>query len=113
MPGWADAIDVDRLDLDSCFDCVLGQLYNDFDKGRAELKIGDGNSIQVGFCPSSRGASENWREYRRADHLRLDQLWTAEILARQAQRESRWLMGTVETTVLSFAIVPEAAEAVS
>lgn len=28
-PGWADRIELDRLDLGSCTTCVLGQLYQD------------------------------------------------------------------------------------
>jgi hypothetical protein len=30
-PGWASHIDLDRLDLQDAYDCVLGQLYGDFD----------------------------------------------------------------------------------
>lgn len=30
-PGWADRIELDRLDLGSCTTCVLGQLYQDQD----------------------------------------------------------------------------------
>lgn len=29
-PGWADAINLDQLDLADCTVCVLGQVYGDF-----------------------------------------------------------------------------------
>ena len=36
-PGWRGAIDVERLDLGSCFNCVLGQLYGQFGYGMLTL----------------------------------------------------------------------------
>jgi hypothetical protein len=33
VPGWADKIDLDRLDLWFCNRCVLGQLYGLYTKG--------------------------------------------------------------------------------
>lgn len=32
-PGWAQLVDLDRLDMQECAACVLGQLYGDFDDG--------------------------------------------------------------------------------
>lgn len=32
-PGWADRIDIDRLNISLCSRCVLGQLYGDYFRG--------------------------------------------------------------------------------
>lgn len=32
-PGWADKVDLDRLDLGDCMSCVLGQLYGGYVAG--------------------------------------------------------------------------------
>lgn len=60
FPGWAEQIDLERLDLEAGCDCVLGQLYcdlpgtrNGFAKGVAWLNIDfneDGpDLIDLGF----------------------------------------------------------------
>lgn len=36
-PGWADEIDVGRLNLRSCDACVLGQLFGDYRNGAEKL----------------------------------------------------------------------------
>ena len=40
-PGWQEKIDIDTLNLKSCTECILGQLYSDFDNGRDHLGIED------------------------------------------------------------------------
>lgn len=37
MPGWADKIDLDELQLNDQCNCVLGQVYGGYDDGTAEL----------------------------------------------------------------------------
>jgi hypothetical protein len=37
-PGWAEKIDLGRFYIDSCFECVLGQLYGEYGDGLDELK---------------------------------------------------------------------------
>ena len=27
IPNWRDKIDIDKLNMDSCYNCILGQLY--------------------------------------------------------------------------------------
>lgn len=36
-PGWADRIDLDIFDITMSECCVIGQLYEDYPEGRAEL----------------------------------------------------------------------------
>jgi hypothetical protein len=36
-PGWAAEIDLDDLEMGSCFSCVLGQLFGEFADGADEL----------------------------------------------------------------------------
>lgn len=40
-PGWFDRIDVDRIDMTSWDDCILGQLYGVFHTGLRELDLHD------------------------------------------------------------------------
>ncbi|MFI6819753.1 hypothetical protein ACIBJE_02225 [Micromonospora sp. NPDC050187] len=44
-PGWHDLIDVDVLDLDDCYSCVLGQVIGDFWKA----SITWGEALAMGF----------------------------------------------------------------
>jgi hypothetical protein len=52
VPGWHDAIDVDRLDIDSPTQCVLGQLYGDYLAGEdalSELADSWSSAVSYGF----------------------------------------------------------------
>jgi len=37
VPGWQDKIDLATLDMSNCANCVVGQVYGDYDLGLAEL----------------------------------------------------------------------------
>ena len=37
-PGWRKEVDLDRLDLSSCHECVLGQLFGGYTYGEDELQ---------------------------------------------------------------------------
>lgn len=37
FPGWETRIDLDRLDMYSVYDCILGQLYDEFASGLDDL----------------------------------------------------------------------------
>jgi len=37
QPGWAERINLRRLDLNSCESCVLGQLFGDFANGAEKV----------------------------------------------------------------------------
>lgn len=40
-PGWREKINVDRLNVLSCQDCILGQVYGKYAEGMITLGIGD------------------------------------------------------------------------
>jgi hypothetical protein len=46
---WADRIDLVRLDMASCRDCVLGQLYGWYSSGRAALDLSTSAAELYGF----------------------------------------------------------------
>jgi hypothetical protein len=48
-PGWAARIDLDRLALEDCQDCVLGQILGSFDDGLLDLNLEDPGAIELGF----------------------------------------------------------------
>jgi hypothetical protein len=52
LPGWRAAIDADSLDLSSGCDCVLGQVFGDFNKGEAVLDLSRADSRRLGFFVS-------------------------------------------------------------
>lgn len=85
MPGWAKKIRPEKLDLHSCNQCVLGQLYrgrgqNGFDRGATKLGLMAGQESALGFDAQetrdsyfgNRGTDEN-------DYDRLDRAWLFEI----------------------------------
>lgn len=48
-PGWAFHIDLVTLDMTSCYQCVLGQLYGRYSEGLERLDILDEGDWQHGF----------------------------------------------------------------
>jgi hypothetical protein len=52
-PGWAAAIDRGRLRMSSCLECVLGQLYGEYERGKGALGIDgafdEGGAYDLGF----------------------------------------------------------------
>lgn len=53
-PDWYQRIDLNRLDINSCYLCILGQLYRDFLNGLDSINlfndmIKDTPSISYGF----------------------------------------------------------------
>jgi hypothetical protein len=74
-PGWAEAVDLDELELSSCQYCVLGQLYGDFYAGRTALGLRESEiSAPYGFDIYStregdedfEALAEEWRKLIRA-----------------------------------------------
>lgn len=65
VPGWVDRIDVDRLNQDSLSDCILGQLFGVFERGKRAL----GADSSWVFGPFDSADSEGnswtprWKEY--------------------------------------------------
>lgn len=48
-PGWRRKIDLDRLNLASGEQCVLGEVYGEFDKGLSTLGLDLGTAEALGF----------------------------------------------------------------
>ncbi len=47
--GWREGIDIGTLDVHTWYNCVLGQLFDDFDAGMAELGIDLDEATDLGF----------------------------------------------------------------
>lgn len=78
-PGWAQRIDLDRLDLADCSACVLGQLFGDFGVGAERLFTMRPDTFnaakECGFDKD--GFAESWSS--------LNVSWRNEITKRQAR----------------------------
>lgn len=88
-PGWANRVDVDRLEMQACDRCVLGQLFGDFHEGMERLvpdhwDISPEPAITYGFDAEPLGPGE-WvdRGRLRFDYRMLRRLWTYVIRQRQ------------------------------
>lgn len=82
VSGWADRINLDRLNISDEFNCIIGQLFGDWSKRPFYLdeNVGDGllRQILYGF---------NYSLYFDPAQVGPDQLeeaWKAEILERRA-----------------------------
>ena len=78
--AWWRKIDTDTLDLGSCGDCILGQLYGDFGRGMRLLKLNSSyddndDDEKFGFYLSGRSGA-------------LKQAWMEEI-QKQADEQSK------------------------
>jgi hypothetical protein len=47
--GWAKKINKDRLDMVSCLDCTLGQLFGDYGDGRLAIGLTSDGALGMGF----------------------------------------------------------------
>jgi hypothetical protein len=109
-PGWWREIALDRLAMESCNDCILGQLYGGFDNGVRTLDLNGMTDdwfrdVTHGFEVRPLVAKS------REDILRLyavlANLWRAEIRARLAASEA------AETFAMSDLTITDAAPAMA
>lgn len=49
FPNWEDLIDPDSLEIDSCDNCIIGQLFGDYTTGLDTLRIGQLKACTLGF----------------------------------------------------------------
>lgn len=50
VPGWRDHIEPSNLHLEDCWHCILGQLFNTYDRGVSLLGIeSEGEAKALGF----------------------------------------------------------------
>lgn len=86
-PGWAAKVALDRLAMDSCTECILGQLYGQYLHGRRKLGLGNWSaSADRGFALSpddgvALGTDEGQKPIRFAA---LGALWRREVRSRLA-----------------------------
>lgn len=101
-PGWAARINERELNLGCCADCILGQVYGDYHRGRDALGLGvepfqwtDKHAAEHGFHhvqrPSVTILDGDWEAALEAESAALDAeyadlatAWLAEIRARLA-----------------------------
>lgn len=65
LKPWRDKIDLDRLDLNSGCNCVIGQVYGSYFSAIERLEVGSDNEVELGFMPSGPGwpLTRAWRKY--------------------------------------------------
>jgi hypothetical protein len=81
FPGWAERIDLPTLDLGDCYQCILGQLFEEaaelysdgYLTGRDRLGLTFRDTVEHGFIPR--------RDSSGYDDL-LNEAWAAEVLRR-------------------------------
>lgn len=78
-PGWADKIDLEYLKLDSCLQCVLGQLYGDYREGKKKLGLLS-DLVTLPIPTFEYGFNGNVVE--------LEEYWIREIKKRQTSKET-------------------------
>lgn len=62
---WRTKVDVDRLNMDSAYDCVLGQLYGEYFHGKTRLRDAAGSSLWGNVSATFCGYDEEWKNYLR------------------------------------------------
>lgn len=75
LPGWENDIDLGKLDLFSCSDCVLGQLYGDYAFGLEQV------GLKTGFHHGFQGVSSVKRVQQTLyeEYKRLTEMWSEAI----------------------------------
>lgn len=73
-PGWAEAVNPITLELGFMDQCVLGQLYGDYNQGLSELEVPSHHSVELGF---------NLRVRRPWDWVKLTRAWVEQIWERR------------------------------
>lgn len=83
-PGWAQDINLKKLDLADCEVCVLGQLYGSFMEGAHQLFGGQAQrvSAECGFDINYR-TTRSGRSVREVTYSKLTEAWKREIKKRQ------------------------------
>ena len=82
QPGWENEINVDRLDMGSLENCVLGQLYGDARKGLKQVGITPfAKCGRLGFQISPRNVLRLLT--LRSPYSPLTKAWKKEIAVRQ------------------------------
>lgn len=90
---WVDRIDEDELDINSCVQCMLGQLEGDYSDGMDNIQdaaefptVGDWNTDYAARCDWS--TEHGFCGYNYPDELSLTSAWATLIRERRAAREA-------------------------
>jgi hypothetical protein len=79
IPDWAKKVDVSRLDIGDTENCILGQIFGDYNDG--QTKLGFFNRFRMtplGFMPKTRSGFGEFQ----TDAENLTNAWKAEIAKR-------------------------------
>jgi len=87
-PGWEDKIDLDRLRLGSCLDCVIGQLFGDYEALRDNFIMDIETRRKLGFTIHSWN-DEKWNE--------LTETWKQVIRNRREINEQQRVLNQQQT----------------
>jgi hypothetical protein len=71
-PGWQERVDLSELNIDSCRDCVLGQLYGDFLSGISLYDMPDLAVWELGFADDTSDGNMLTEEWKRQIRESLD-----------------------------------------
>ena len=87
-PGWHQRIRSSRLNITDMFDCVLGQLYTTYARGRRVCDLDLASSIRLGFTTGIRqdGLITPWQSMAEESHA-LEACWRSVIRTRR-EKES-------------------------
>ncbi len=77
-PGWAGEVNAERLEMNDCYECVLGQLFGGFIDGWAALDLDDKDTPDCGFEAESHHNPPS----HNPEYAALKAAWLAEIAAR-------------------------------
>lgn len=58
-PDWAERISLEELRLESCEHCILGQVYDHYNKGKRKLGLEFEDAQKYGFSPYTHRLSDN------------------------------------------------------
>ncbi len=75
-PGWAGEVNAEELEMASCYQCMMGQIFGEFCVGTDTLDL-DMESDYYGFDVKVGTLAK-----RMAEYIALEAAWIAEIAAR-------------------------------
>jgi hypothetical protein len=81
-PDWFWYVHIDSLELSCCRDCILGQLYGNYEIGKHALTMDEGTAEFFGFNLSTEEAGE-WNSGLL--YSELDDRWIQEIIKRREE----------------------------
>lgn len=77
-PGWAEKIDADFLDLQSCVGCILGQCFDIYGSGKKHLGLSHQDAVAFGFHSDA----DHTPDAAAREYAQLTPAWLAEIAIR-------------------------------